>query len=199
MTTRSGSPQRLSAMRLRVLRSGALSASTASVAFVPGAASSSPVAKSVPTTGMRTAEVLIEPPRRPLRSPVPWPVRPSLKMITPDAPAASACSALAWKLQVPRWISAMLPRTKVEKSLASHPEVDSGALSGGRTRSTLCTGAVAFPEPEYIMVLKSVPGTYALTEGSVRLSTGAVVSRKKEILNSCEVTLYPAARSLPAT
>jgi|GEM_PF-3515126 len=51
---------------------------------------------------------------------------PSLKTITPPAPAATALVALISNVQVPRWTSAMLPGTKPAKSAVSHPLVDLG-------------------------------------------------------------------------
>src|SRR6516164_1082529 len=46
---------------------------------------------------------------------------PSLKMMTPDAPAAWAFWTFTPKLHVPRWISAIRPGTKPLKSLALQP------------------------------------------------------------------------------
>jgi hypothetical protein len=74
---------------------------------------------------------------------------PSLKMITAAAPAASALSALTPNVQVPRWISAMLPAVKPAKSAASQPDVEPGWAGGGIWTSTGCTGAVTSPLPEY--------------------------------------------------
>ena len=82
------------------------------------------------------------------------PVRPSwpsLKMITPTAPAALALLALRPKSHVPRWISAMLPAVKPAKSAAVQPAgVVPGSAGGGIVMPrTACTFAVTSPLPEY--------------------------------------------------
>ena len=61
-------------------------------------------------------------------------VLPWLKKRMPTAPAAAAFSPLISNVQVPRWISAMLPAGKPVKSAASHPLVD--ALPSPSARST---------------------------------------------------------------
>ncbi len=66
---------------------------------------------------------------------------PSLKMMTPAAPASKAFCALTEKSHVPRCTSAMLPAVKSAKSSGSHPLVDVLASApGGSTRSTACSG-----------------------------------------------------------
>ena len=68
--------------------------------------------------------------------PMSRPVRPglpSLKRITPDAPAAWAFSTFTPRKQVPRWISAIRPGTKLVKSEALHPLAELGVGVGGRT------------------------------------------------------------------
>src|SRR3954468_1841209 len=87
----------------------------------------SPMANDVNATGMLAVV------RLPLKTPVrpATPGLPSLKMITPDAPAASAFSTFDWKVQVPRWIRAMLPGWKPLKSLASQPLAELGVSVGG--------------------------------------------------------------------
>ncbi len=67
-------------------------------------------------------------------------------MMTPAAPAAAALSALIRKVQVPRWIRAMLPAVNPPKSAASQPLVE--ARSPARLMSTALSGAVTSPEPE---------------------------------------------------
>src|SRR5881397_3124934 len=57
---------------------------------------------------------------------------PSLKMITPTAPAAVALSTFTPKLHVPRWIRAILP-AKPLKSLGLHPLAELGVGVGGMT------------------------------------------------------------------
>src|SRR5919199_3549956 len=57
---------------------------------------------------------------------------PSLKMITPTAPAAVAFSTFTPKLHVPRWIRAILPAKPV-KSLGLHPLAELGVGVGGMT------------------------------------------------------------------
>src|SRR3954447_2605306 len=56
---------------------------------------------------------------------------PSLKMITPEAPAASAFCTFTPKLQVPRWINAIRPDTKPLKSADVHPLDELGDAVGG--------------------------------------------------------------------
>src|SRR4051812_41271030 len=58
---------------------------------------------------------------------------PSLKMTTPDAPAACALITFTPKLQPPRWTSAMLPGVKPSKSAGLHPLVELDVAVGGRT------------------------------------------------------------------
>ena len=90
-------------------------------------------------------------------------VLPWLKMMTADAPAASAFRALSAKLQPPRWMSAMLPTGKPAKSFTpagsatigaptaasvkapSHPLVL--ARGGVRLMSTGTTSPVTVPSP----------------------------------------------------
>src|SRR3954465_3310654 len=71
---------------------------------------------------------------------------PSLKMTTPDAPAAFALSTFTPKLHPPRWTSAIAPGVKPVKSADVHPlgELDVGV--GGRTMPPAgCTSALAVP------------------------------------------------------
>ena len=93
--------------------------STTSTVGSTAFASSSPIAKLVPTTGMVEISPSV-PNKTPLRSSVlPW-----LKMTTADAPAAVAKAAFSPKVQVPRWMSATSPAVKPAKSASSHPDVD---------------------------------------------------------------------------
>ena len=57
---------------------------------------------------------------------------PSLKMITPEAPAAWAFRTFSPKKHVPRWINAMRPGTKPLKSDRLHPLAELGVGVGGR-------------------------------------------------------------------
>src|SRR5918911_1713995 len=57
---------------------------------------------------------------------------PSLKMITPVAPAPCAFCTFTPKLQPPRWISAIRPGTKPVKSVELHPLVELDVAVGGR-------------------------------------------------------------------
>src|ERR671936_107276 len=81
----------------------------------------------VGTNGVPAASTRL-PTRRAVR-----PGLPSLKMITPVAPAACAFSTFTPKLQPPRWISAIRPDTKPLKSEALHPLAELGEDVGGRT------------------------------------------------------------------
>src|ERR1700756_3232396 len=58
---------------------------------------------------------------------------PSLKITTPDAPAASAFWTFTPKLHVPRWTSAILPAVKPLKSAALHPLAELEVGVGGST------------------------------------------------------------------
>jgi hypothetical protein len=52
------------------------------------------------------------------------PALPSLKMMTPIAPAACALSAFWRNVHVPRWMRAIFPETEAGKSEASQPLVE---------------------------------------------------------------------------
>src|SRR5215468_9885768 len=58
---------------------------------------------------------------------------PSLKMMTPDAPAAWAFWTFTPKKHPPRWISAIRPGAKPLKSLALQPLAEVGDGVGGST------------------------------------------------------------------
>src|SRR5919206_4737358 len=91
-----------------------------------------PTAKVVNATGMVGTNGV---PPASTRLPTSRSVRPglpSLKMITPVAPAACAFCTFTPKLQPPRWISAILPDTKVPKSDDVHPAVELDDCVGGR-------------------------------------------------------------------
>src|SRR4051794_39544465 len=60
-------------------------------------------------------------------------VLPSLKMITPEACAASAFCTFTPKLHVPRWINAIRPATKPSKSAIVQPLAELGVSVGGMT------------------------------------------------------------------
>ena len=71
--------------------------------------------------------------RLPLITPV-RPGFPSLKMITPEAPALVALATFVSNVHEPRWISAMFPAVKPVKSLGLQPLVDVDPFgSGGST------------------------------------------------------------------
>ena len=72
----------------------------------------------------------------PARDPLKRPVRPglpSLKITAADAPAASAFATFWAKVQVPRWIRAMLPGMNPAKSEAAQPLAELGAGVAGTT------------------------------------------------------------------
>src|SRR5262249_36412417 len=95
----------------------------------------------VGTTRLPAASTRPPPPNTPVR-----PGLPSLKMITPEAPAACAFSALVPKVHVPRWISATRPGTKPLKSLAVQPLDELGDGVGGMTMPPAgCRSAVVDP------------------------------------------------------
>jgi hypothetical protein len=94
---------------------------------------SAPVANEVKATGMvGTIRLPAASERLPLNTSV-RPGLPSLKMMTPDAPAACALRTLTPKLHVPRWISATRPATKPSKSLIAQPLAELGEGVGGMT------------------------------------------------------------------
>ena len=70
-------------------------------------------------------------------------VLPWLKMMTADAPAAWAFTALSANVHVPRWISAMFPTGNPAKSPASQPLVL--ARGGTRLMSTAVTAFATSP------------------------------------------------------
>src|SRR5438067_8531286 len=71
---------------------------------------------------------------------------PSLKMMTPDAPAACALSTFTPKKHVPRWMSAIRPATKPLKSAALQPLDELGLGVGGMmVPPAACTAAFAVP------------------------------------------------------
>lgn len=135
-----------------------------------------PIANDVNTTGMcneagEPSASASERSRRSVRSGV---VLPSLKRITPLAPAASALVALVPKVHVPSWISAMWPGTKPAKSAGSHPLADDGVgvgVGGMTVCPTVCTAAVAvgaFTCPG----LNSLPTTKVVGVGETTLNAG---------------------------
>src|SRR5215471_16825851 len=83
---------------------------------------SSPIAKEVNATGIVG---MIGLPLASWRLPDSTPLRagvlPSLKMTTPEAPAAWALSTFRPKTHVPRWMRAIRPGTNPVKSLALQP------------------------------------------------------------------------------
>ena len=84
-----------------------------------------PIAKDVNATGIVGMIGLpLASSRLPDRTPLRAAVLPSLKMTTPEAPAAWAFRTLTPKKQVPRWIKAIRPGTKPAKSLELQPLVE---------------------------------------------------------------------------
>src|SRR3954454_23101823 len=91
------------------------------------------------TNGLPAASTML-PAKMPLRAGV----LPSLKMITPEAPAAVAFLTFAPKLHVPRWISAMLPAVNPEKSEGAQPLCEP-PVDGSLMLPAAWTGALAVP------------------------------------------------------
>src|SRR3954454_9382877 len=87
----------------------------------------SPTAKDVNATGIDGGFGML-----PLKTAV-RPGMPSLKMMTPDACAATALFTFAWNVHVPRWIRAMLPAWKPVKSFGLQPLAELGVAVGGST------------------------------------------------------------------
>ena len=118
---------------------------------------------------------------------------PSLKRITPAAPASSALASFCTNGQVPRWISAIAPVVAAGKSSVSQPLVVPPGL-GMITSLVGTTGTlVSVPEGESSKVMKStfglsssaaVPATYDLSGStSVRVVTGVLFSTHSGRLN----------------
>ncbi len=82
-------------------------------------------------------------------------VLPWLKKMMAEAPAAAALLPLISNVQVPRWISAMLPGVKPSKSSGSQPLVD--VLPRPSWTSIGVTGAVTSPGSDCGVAPKSVP------------------------------------------
>src|SRR5438034_7468945 len=80
----------------------------------------------------------------PLNTPLRAGVLPSLKMITPDAPAAWAFAIFWLNVHVPRWMSAIRPATNPLKSEGAQPLVDPPG-DGMRIPPAGCRSAVAVP------------------------------------------------------
>src|SRR4051794_10506786 len=91
------------------------------------------MAKDVNATGIvATNGLLLASSMLPLKLAV-RPGLPSLKMTTPEAPAAVALSTFTPKLQPPRWTSAILPGVKPVKSAEVQPLVELEVAAGGMT------------------------------------------------------------------
>ena len=96
-----------------------------------------------------------------------------------DAAFAAFCS----KVQVPRWISTILPDRVGRKvgRLASARD-DEGSGLGGSTMSFVAIERRAeamLPAPEYCMVVKSVSATKVFGVGDRRANSGGVCSSKR--------------------
>src|SRR5258707_9198629 len=92
-----------------------------------------PMSKDVKATGIVGT---IRFPEASTKLPTSTPVRPglpSLKMITPEAPAAWALRTFTPKLQAPRWIRAIRPGRKLVKSFAVQPLDELEVGVGGTT------------------------------------------------------------------
>src|SRR5581483_592243 len=176
-TTWSGSPPGASASTLAAVRVSEIvdvATCTDTGPETSRSCSSCPSANVVPRTGMVKSGL----PRVPLITAV-RPGCPSLKMSTADAPAFWAFSALSWKVQVPRWISATLPAVKPAKSEASQPALEPGVGGGGnRLPAVSSTAPVTSSPPEYVIVAKSVPAAYVFAAGAVSASVGGASSWK---------------------
>ena len=83
------------------------------------------MAKDVNATGIVGIDERL-PPKTSVR-----PGLPSLKTMTPLAPASWAFRIFWLKVHVPRWMSAIRPATKPLKSDAAHPLAELGVAVGG--------------------------------------------------------------------
>jgi hypothetical protein len=91
----------------------------------------------------------------------------------------------------------MRPATKPAKSLASHP-LELIAF-GVAVVSTAWTFRVTSPDPEYVIVKKSVASAYAFGTGETCSSFGGASCWKNANGKSWIVTRKPLSRSLLAT
>src|SRR5688572_22192536 len=82
-------------------------------------------------------------------------VLPSLKRITPIAPASSALASFCTNGHVPRWISAIAPSTAAGKSESSHPLVEVDAALEWIRMSTGTIVPVTVPAAEKPNVIMS--------------------------------------------
>src|SRR4051794_5773428 len=99
---------------------------------------------------------------------------PSLKMTTPEAPAACAFSTLTPKLHPPRWIKAIRPATKPLKSADVQPLVELVCAVGGRMMPPAAWRR-AFAEPIVCPGPHSSPSEYVCAVGEASLNTGGAV------------------------
>ncbi len=120
----------------------------------------------VGVTRLPSASDRAPPPARPVRFGLP-----SLKMITPAAPAACAFCTLTPKLHVPRWISAIRPGTKPVKSAAVQPLAELGVGVGGMMMPpTGWTSAVTVPMLSN--AFHSAPRAKSCAVGEISLNVG---------------------------
>src|ERR671933_2820483 len=106
--------------------------------------------------------------RLPLSRPV-RPGLPSLKMTTPDAPAASAFWTFPPKLHVPRWTSAIRPGTNPLKSADVQPLAELGLGVAGMTIPPAAWTWAFVAVPLLVPGFQSVPGTKLRAVGDASL------------------------------
>ena len=117
---------------------------------------------------------------------------PSLKRITPTAPAATAFCSFSVNPQVPRWISDTAPLVAAGKSDSSQPLVVPPGLGiddvvgghdpdAGERRVGECSKAMKSTAGESSSA--ALPGVYVLLHGDVSCRTGAAVSCQIGMLN----------------
>src|SRR4029079_3980777 len=171
-----GSPPLESAMTFQSDRFGSLMAWTLTVrsGLVPGTYSSKswvPIRYVVKMTGMCSVPARL-PEKRPAR-----PGLPSLKMTAAEAPAASAFATFGAKVQVPRWIRAMLPAVNPAKSEAAQPLAELGAGVAGTTMPP-AGWSFAVTEPTTCPGLNSVPIPKLRGVGEFSWNTGVPTKLK---------------------
>jgi hypothetical protein len=114
-----------------------------------------PIANVTNATGIVGTDPRL-PMSRPVRSGF---VLPSLKMITPVAPAACAFATFWANVQVPRWIRTGWPATSGPKSPGAQPAAELGVVVGGRTLFFTVVSVCPPMDPRLCPGPQSMPST----------------------------------------
>src|SRR3954454_19583585 len=123
---------------------------------------------------------------------------PSLKMITPTAPACVALSTFTPKLHVPRWTRAILP-AKPLKSLGLHPLAELGVGVGGMTVPPAGLTWAPVASPWLFPGFQSLISVKLRAVGETSLKLGVPMYDEYVNVYGWMVTSYPALRMASAT